>query len=67
MNDVDVMRELAAIEADLEGPEDETKLMSDEQFDEEVAMAAEGRWSELDLDELPADFRPATVQELIDA
>lgn len=36
--------------------------MTPEEFDQELALAADGKW-----DELFADFRPATLQEFLDA
>lgn len=64
------MRELAWVEVMSEPPPvdaGEEKLMDDETFDREVALAAAGRWSELDLDELPADWEPTTVEDLRNA
>lgn len=68
MTDADVLRELAWIELDLEPPDSgEEPLMSDEQFEQEVALAAEGRWEDLGLDELPADWAPASIEDLRNA
>lgn len=44
-------------------PEQE-QLMTDEQFDAEVALAAEGRWEELGLDELPDNWQESTIEDL---
>lgn len=57
------MRELAWIALETEAPPEEG-LMSDEQFEDELALAREGRWSELDLDELPDDFMSSSIEDL---
>lgn len=44
-------------------PEQE-QMMTDEQFDAEVALAAEGRWEELGLDELPDNWQESTIEDL---
>lgn len=68
MTEADVERELAYIELDSEPEnEGEQQLMSDEEFEEEVALAAEGRWEDLDLDRLPDSWQPMTMGELRDA
>lgn len=41
------------------------KLISDEDFDAEIAMAAEGRWEELGLDAPDEKFAPVTVDDFM--
>lgn len=48
----------------MEAPDQEQQLMDDEQFDEEVAMAEEGRWAELGLDQLPDNWQTSSIEEL---
>jgi hypothetical protein len=60
-----VLREEAWIEVDLEPAEE--GLMGDDEFERQAQMAAEGRWEELGLDPLPADWTPATIEDLRNA
>lgn len=55
---------MAWLAAEAEGPEPENPLLTDEQFEEEVALAAAGDWEALGLDQLPEGWAPATIDEL---
>jgi hypothetical protein len=46
-------------------PDEESALMSNEDFDAEIAMAAEGRWEELGLDAPDEKFESVTVDEFM--
>lgn len=38
--------------------------MTDDEFEDELAIAAAGGWDELGLD-APGEFRPASIEELM--
>ncbi len=46
---------------------DSVVAATDEEFDAEIAMAAQGRWEELGLDPAPGTFEPVTVSEFLNA
>lgn len=55
------------LEIELEEPKDEDDLAAEDAFDEEIELAAAGRWEELGLDPPghKADFLPETVEEFL--
>jgi hypothetical protein len=66
LTETDVLRELAWIDVETTPPDDpdQHKLMSDEEFDHDVELAAQGRWEEIGLDDLPADWQQASIEDL---
>lgn len=54
--EADYLREFAFLELETEEPDSDP---ADTQFDDELALAAEGRWDELGLDATPSDDAPA--------
>jgi hypothetical protein len=69
--EADWLREAAWLEIELEPPKDPDELEAEEEFDEEIEAAGEGRWEELGLDPPPAEggtpgFVPASIDEFMD-
>lgn len=63
-----MLRELAWQDVELNPPPDEsTALMSNADWEKEVALAAAGEWAQLDLDELPDNWMNVTPEDLRNA